>query len=109
MKLVILESPYAGDIERNVAYGRLCLRDSLMRMEAPMASHLLYTQPNVLDDNSPEERQHGIAAGLEWGRQADMTVAYVDYGISDGMRQGIAAANRAGRPVEYRTIGKVAE
>lgn len=48
MKLVLLESPYAGDTERNVDYGRRCLRDSIMRGEAPMASHLLYTQPGVL-------------------------------------------------------------
>ena len=34
MRLVILESPYAGDIERNVAYARACLRDSLLRGEA---------------------------------------------------------------------------
>jgi hypothetical protein len=28
-RLVILESPYAGDVEANVAYARRCLRDSL--------------------------------------------------------------------------------
>lgn len=31
MKRVILESPYAGDIERNVNYARLCIKDSLNR------------------------------------------------------------------------------
>ena len=67
MKRVILESPYAGDVERNVAYARACLRDSLLRGEAPIASHLLYTQPGVLDDQIPEERQMGIDAGLAWG------------------------------------------
>lgn len=45
MRLVILESPYAGNIEKNVAYARACVRDSLSRGEAPIASHLLYTQP----------------------------------------------------------------
>src|SRR6185312_4969110 len=31
MKLVIIESPYAGDIEANVAYARKCMHDALMR------------------------------------------------------------------------------
>lgn len=31
MKLIILETPYAGDIEANIAYARACLRDCLMR------------------------------------------------------------------------------
>jgi hypothetical protein len=107
LKLVILESPYAGDIERNLAYGLRCLRDSLMRGEAPIASHMLYTREGVLDDSDPLQRKIGIAAGLAWGVWADLTVAYVDHGISPGMRQGIDNATRAGRHVEYRTIWKV--
>ena len=35
-------------------YARACLRDSLLRGEAPIASHLLYTQPVAsLDDSDP--------------------------------------------------------
>ena len=56
MKRVILESPYSGDINRNIQYARMCVRDSLMRGEAPIASHLLYTQEEILNDNIPEER-----------------------------------------------------
>ncbi len=48
MKLVILESPYAGHVDANVAYARMAMHDSLLRGEAPIASHLLYTQPDVL-------------------------------------------------------------
>lgn len=103
-RLVILESPYAGDVEANVAYARAALRDSLMRGEAPIASHLLYTQPGVLDDNLPSERRHGIDAGLSWGRVAEATVVYVDRGISTGMRYGIEHAAAAGRPVERRSL-----
>lgn len=103
-RLVIVESPYAGDIERNVAYARAALRDCLLRGEAPIASHLLYTQPGVLRDEIHEERQHGIDAGLAWGRVADATVVYLDLGISRGMTYGIDAAKAAGRPIEYRTI-----
>lgn len=103
---VILESPYAGDVEENVKYARLCVRDSLSRGEAPIASHLLYTQPGILDDNVPEERQWGIDAGLAWGKGADKTVVYTDRGISRGMQYGIAAAEKDGRPVEFRSIYK---
>lgn len=41
MVKVILESPYAGDVEKNIEYARLCLKDSLLRGESPIASHLL--------------------------------------------------------------------
>lgn len=85
MRRVIVETPYAGDIERNVHYARLCLHDCLVRNEAPFASHLLYTQASVLDDGVPEERSLGIQAGLSWGSVAEATVVYVDYGISTGM------------------------
>ena len=102
-RLVILESPFAGDIERNKAYARAAMRDSLLRYEAPMVSHLLYTQ--ALDDDSPVERAVGIEAGLAWGYAAEATVVYVDLGISDGMRQGIERAHSERRPVEKRQLG----
>lgn len=104
MKRVILESPYAGDIERNIKYARECLKDSLKRGEAPIASHLLYTQKDVLDDNIPEERQLGINAGLAWKKVADLHVFYVDFGMSEGMKYAIEYAKEQNIDVEYRTI-----
>lgn len=104
MRLVIVESPYGGDIKGNVTYARACIRDSLSRGEAPIASHLLYTQEGVLRDEIPEERQWGIDAGLAWGRVAEATIVYTDRGISAGMSYGIQNAERAGRPIEYRRI-----
>lgn len=47
MRLVIIESPFAGDVVRNLRYLRACMRDCLRRGEAPYASHALYTQPGV--------------------------------------------------------------
>jgi hypothetical protein len=104
MELVIVESPYGGDVERNVRYARAALRDCLLRGEAPLASHLLYTQPGVLDDNDAAERTHGIEAGLAWGAAAKRTVVYGDLGISEGMRIGIARAVAEGRPIAYRAL-----
>lgn len=100
--LVIIESPFAGDIAANTAYARECMLDSLRRGEAPFASHLLYTQ--VLEDSDVRERGLGIAAGLAWGQAADLTAVYRDLGVSAGMRLGIASAQHLGRRVEYRTI-----
>jgi len=108
MKLVIIESPYAGDVQRNVEYARRCVRDSLSRGEAPIASHLLYTQPGILRDEVPEERQWGIDAGLAWRQVAEATVVYEDHGITKGMQYGINAALACGLPVEYRKIGETA-
>ena len=71
---VIIESPYAGDIERNTAYARRAMRDSLNRGENPIASHLIYTQPGILDENKPEERKRGIDAGFAWWNVADLIV-----------------------------------
>jgi len=101
MRLVILESPFAGDVTRNVAYARACMRDCLLRGDAPFASHLLYTQEGVLDDNIPEERELGIKAGFG---KAKATVVYTDLGYSNGMKYGIADAMAKGRPIEYRTL-----
>lgn len=105
MRLVIVESPFAGDVDANVEYARACVRDSLSRGEAPIASHLLYTQPGILDDNLPHERAWGIDAGLAWRTVAEASVVYTDRGISKGMVYGIAAARAAGIPVEFRSIG----
>lgn len=105
---VLLESRYAGttqqERERNIGYARRCMRDCLERGEAPFASHLLYTQEGVLDDDVPWQRERGIEAGFAWGQYALKTVVYVDLGISKGMQQGIENAQRLGRPIEYRRI-----
>ena len=104
MKRVILESPYAGDVEENVRYARACIRDCLMRGESAIASHLLYTQEGILDDEDSCERGLGIAAGLEWSDVADYVVVYTDRGITQGMRIGIEAHKRAGTTVEFRSL-----
>lgn len=101
---VIVESPFAGDVETNTAYARAALHDCLSRGEAPLASHLLYTQPGVLNDDVPEERVWGIEAGLAWSNVAEATVVYDDLGVSRGMQYGIERAKLDGRPIEFRQL-----
>lgn len=109
--LTILESPFKGNdwsqTSLNETYGLACLRDSLMRGESPMASHLIYAREGVLDDRNLEERALGIEAGLAWGKVAEKTVVYTDFGISGGMEIGIYRARAEGRPVEFRELGGV--
>lgn len=102
--VVIVESPYAGDVEKNLRYARAAVRDCILRGEVPLASHLLYTQEGVLDDNKPEERQLGIELGLAVRHIAERTVVYEDLGVSEGMHYGIADAKANNRPVEYRSL-----
>jgi hypothetical protein len=104
MKRVIIESPYAGEIEANVAYARAAMRDSLNRGEAPIASHLLYTQPGILRDENTEERQWGIDAGLAWREAADLIAFYVDRGWSTGMLAARELYDCEAKPYELRTV-----
>ena len=110
MKRVVIESPYAAANGHTVAehekYARRCMADSLARGEAPLASHLLYTQPGILDDTDPEERKRGMEAGFEWMQQAEIVAVYADLGISRGMRCGMIAAAETGVKVVTRHIGK---
>jgi len=100
MKLVILESPFAGDVKKNILYARLCVKDSLRKGESPIASHLLYTQKGILNDKIEGERELGIIAGLAWKKVADLQVFYVDYGISKGMQYGMDYAKEHNIPFE---------
>ncbi len=104
MRRVFLESPYSGNVEENLAYARECMHDSIGRGEAPYASHLLYTQPGVLDDDKPEERALGIAAGQAFLPVCEASVVYTDLGISEGMKLGMAAARELGIRIEFRSL-----
>jgi len=108
MRRVIVESPYsaptAGGVLANIEYARCCMADALSKDESPFLSHLLYTQPGVLRDEIPSERQQGIEAGFAWIEVADEAIVYVDHGVSRGMVEGVKAARRIGKPVSYRAF-----
>lgn len=106
--LVIVETPYASPSESgralNQLYARAALRDSLLRGESPMASHMLYAQTFVLDDTDPDEHDLAVAAGQSWFPFVQTVVVYIDRGISEGMREGISRARELGVAVEERSI-----
>lgn len=127
MRLVIIESPYAGDaktpeerervIARNMRYLHRAILDCIRRGESPYASHLMLT--TALNDADETERKLGIEAGFMWRAKAAATVIYTDHGISSGMRLGIEDAvreretrvqiARGPHAIEYRSIGAEAE
>ena len=102
MKLVIIESPYKGNVEENIEYAKQCMLDSIKRGECPFASHLLYTQ--VLDDSNADERSSGIALGMEVTKRADLVAIYTDNGVTQGMDLGLRFAKENNIKFEYRTL-----
>ena len=103
--LVNLESPFAGNTELNILYARFCMHDSLVNHnEAPFASHLLYTQPHVLRDDVPRERETGISAGRDFSDMTQKTVMYLDLGISSGMEYAMTHAKETNHPLEQRSL-----
>jgi len=106
MRLVIIESPFGANPELFIPYARRAVTDCLNRDEAPIASHLLFTQPGILDDSIEDERALGIAAGLSWYRVAEACVCYLDHGLSRGMIQGIRHARGLGLEIEDRYLDR---
>ena len=100
----IVESPFAGNVEKNLAFLRAIMRSCLLNGEAPYASHGLYTQPGVLDDTKPEERRLGMEAGFAWSEVAQKINVYSNYGLSDGMLKGIERHKSNGKIVEVKLL-----
>lgn len=101
---VVLESPFSGDVEENIKYAKECIRDCLKRGEAPIASHLLFTQPGILDDDVELERTLGMWAGWAWHGAADKVVFYADKGWSKGMEAAEELCNERGYNHETRWL-----
>ncbi len=59
--LVYICSPFAGDVEKNVAAARRYSRFAVDAGYIPIAPHLLF--PQFMDDNSPKERELGLFFG----------------------------------------------
>lgn len=103
LKRVLILSPYKGDIDRNVAYARRCMLDSMGRWEAPFASHLLYTQ--ILNDGNPAERALGFQCEAAWSGFAQLLAVYTDMGISPGMKKTMEKLKGV-IPIVLRTLDK---
>jgi len=103
---VIIESPFAGDVERNKAYLQECIRHAVRNGETPYASHQMLT--DALDDLDPAERKLGIDAGLALGdvivSAGGKHIFYLDLEMSNGMCYALEHAASLGRTVEFRWL-----
>lgn len=104
-KIVIIESPYQGNLERNATYLRRCVLHSIALGETPFASHGFF--PLFLDDEVPEERELGIILGHQFIPFASRVLFYVDYEWSPGMLQTRAFLSTAfpDKKIAMRRIG----
>lgn len=96
-KLVYIASPYAGDVEANVAFAKAACRYAIEQGCTPIAVHLLY--PQLLNDTVPEEREAGIRMGLRVLEACDELWLCGEQ-LSSGMRAELDAATRLGIPVQ---------
>lgn len=104
-RAVIVETPFMGDVPKNVMYARACCRDCIVNHnEAPFLSHIIYTQRGILNDNNPPERNLGIEVGLYFGQFMKASVVYTNLGISGGMQRGMERAEKEGREIVVRKL-----
>ncbi len=104
-RLVVIESPYAGDVAGNLTYLHSCIRECAYRGDSPYASHLMLT--SALDDDVPAERKVGIALGMAWRKRADMRIFYIDREWSGGMRAARDVYDSDGLSYEIRILGSL--
>lgn len=98
MRKVYICSPYrakdGAELDRNIDYAQALTKQAIEAGLAPITPHLYMTQ--CLNEDKPEERAAGMAAGLALLKSCDFVIAGVKYGISEGMSAEIAAADAAG-------------
>ena len=98
LKLVFICSPFRGDVETNLARVKRYCYFAHTQGAAPIAPHL--HNPQFLDDNIPQERQAGIAIGLEYLRRAEELWCFGDQ-LTEGMELELQAAQRLKLPIQY--------
>lgn len=114
MSVVMIESPYSGDIDRNIRYLALCGFDAgVLHDECVYASHGWMTQhPRAkhffVSDYDEKwdvlRRDQAICMSQRIRHRCDKTVFYVDLGWSSGMKAAKAYCEEHNLPYEERTL-----
>ena len=98
MRMVYICSPYrakdGAELDRHIEYAQALTKQAIEAGLAPITPHLYMTQ--CLNEDKPEERAAGMAAGLTLLKSCDFVIVGVKYGISEGMSAEIAEADAAG-------------
>lgn len=98
MKKVYICSPYrasdSAQLDRNIEYAQELTKRAIEAGLAPITPHLYMTQ--CLNEDKPEERAAGMAAGMALLRICDFVIVGEKNGISEGMSKEIREAARLG-------------
>jgi hypothetical protein len=115
-KMVVIESPYSGDVDRNIRYLNLAMADSsVLYNEAPYASHSYMTQHgraskffvSDYDDKwTVLSRDGAIKVSDTIRKRADLAVFYVDRGWSSGMKAAVQFYKDNGISYIERTVNR---
>ena len=97
-QVVYVCSPFRAEtkkeLKRNKKYAEWLTRQVLMNGDSPITPHLYMTK--CVDDDIPEERSLGMAAGKELILRSSLVLVGEMYGISQGMAEEIAFAEANG-------------
>lgn len=112
--VTMVESPYSGNIDRNVRYLLICHFDcAVVHREVPYSSHSYMTQhPRakrffVSDDEKKWDvltRDQAIESSHIIRKRCDRTVFYTDLGWSTGMKAAKEFCQTNGLPFEERRV-----
>ncbi len=107
--LIYVCSPYKADtkeqLERNIEYARYLTKVALNNKFVPITTHLYLTQ--VTDESIPEEREKGMAAGMEILQHCKYILVGDKYKISEGMEAEMKAAAVEGLIFLYEESGNI--
>lgn len=111
---LVIESAYkAGrfSVEANVKFARQVCHYAVTHGYAPYASHLFYTQPDILDDSVQGERMLGINAGLAWAEVAEEVWFCLRPGeeLSEGMRYALQRHVAEGKKMQVALFNHYGE
>jgi len=98
--LVFICSPFSGDTDRNTARTQRYCRFAYAQGTVPFAPHLHNTQ--FLEEDIPEEREAGIALGLEAMKRVDEVWLFGNE-LTEGMKSELRSAHQMKIPVRYFT------
>ena len=98
--IVYICSPYAGDIEANVAAAKRYSRFAVEKGYIPIAPHLLF--PQFMNDEDPTERELGLFFGNAIMSKCSEVWVFGST-ISNGMAAEIKRARRKNYRLHYGT------
>jgi len=121
MPIVVLESPYSGDIPLNVAYAQRAMFDARCRGETVIIPHLLWTQHHLAPNHFVSDYTDKFLLSANGGRDiafeqikalreiADCVVFYVDRGYSSGMLLAKKHCQEKGIYFKERKLGNLGD